>query len=143
MDSVDALTIAVASVIVIAFVALSIRIVPPGERLVVYRLGKTSAILIRGYAGRKARYLVFTIPVVDRVVRVRGDLAQGWDALRDALPAGWVIRRPVEDAARAVWLMRAEGPGGDEITGTGSTVHEALDELTRQLAERTSSIPGR
>jgi regulator of protease activity HflC (stomatin/prohibitin superfamily) len=142
MDSTDTLTVIVVSVIVVVFVALSIRIVPPGERLVVYRLGKASAVSIRGYAGRSARYLVFIIPVVDRVLRIRGDLVEEWDALRDTLPEGWVLRRPVEDSTRAAWRVQAQGPGGDEVEGTGGTQREALDELTRQLAELSSITAG-
>jgi hypothetical protein len=121
-----------------ALIALSVRIVPSGERLVVYRLGRTSAVLIRGQAGRRARYLVFIIPLVDRVVRVRGDLVEEWDALRVTLPEGWVIRRPAEDSTRAAWLVRAQGPDGDEVEGAGGTEREALKELASRLAEQAA-----
>lgn len=126
----------------VAFAVLSVRIVPPGERLVVYRLGKTSAVLVRGHAGRTAWYLVLIIPLIDRVVRIEGDLVEPWDSLRDALPADWIIRRPAEDDIRAPWLVRAQGPAGDEVEAGGHTQREALVELTRQLAKREASLRG-
>jgi hypothetical protein len=136
VDLNDTLTVVLVPVIFIILAVLSIRIVPPGERLVVYRLGKTSAILIRGYAGRTARYLVLIVPVADRVVRVRGHLVEPWDTLRDALPEGWVVRRPAEDATRGAWLVRAQSPDGDAVEAMGRTQMEALAELAQELETR-------
>jgi hypothetical protein len=141
MEPVNTAAVVLVPVLIVALVAMSIRIVQPGERLVVFRLGKTSAVLIRGYAGRQARYLVFIIPVVDRVVRVRGDLVVGWDALRDSLPEGWVIGRPEERTTRVAWLVRAHGPDGDGVEGAGSNQREALDDLAYKLAERAAIVP--
>lgn len=141
MEPVNAVAVVMVPVVVAALMLLSIRIVRPGERLVVYRLGKTSAVLIRGYAGRQARYLVFIIPLVDRAVRVDGDLVEAWDTLRATLPEGWVVRRPAGDTTRAAWRVRAQHPDGDEVEAAGHTQREALDELTHKLAEQTATVP--
>lgn len=141
MEPVNTVAVVLVSVVVAAVMVLSVRIVQPGERLVVYRLGKTSAVLIRGHPGRQARYLVFIIPLVDRVVRVGGDLVEAWDTLRETLPEGWVIRRPEEDTTRASWWVRAQRPDGDEVEGTGHTQREAPDELTHKLVEQAAIVP--
>jgi regulator of protease activity HflC (stomatin/prohibitin superfamily) len=53
-------------VVVVAFTLMSIRVVPEDRRLVFYRLGR--------YQGVKGPGLVFTIPGVDKVIKIaKGD----------------------------------------------------------------------
>ncbi len=126
--------------LMVAVMLLSVRLVSPGERLVVYRLGKTNRDLIRGYVaarlGPRSRFrreLTFIIPVVDRTARVHGDLVEAWDTLREATPESWWVWRPSEDARRGMWTVRTEGPGGARVESAGHTQTEALDDLARRL----------
>lgn len=133
-------------VLVIVLLALTITVVRADERIVVFRRGRTGRWLIKGSAAPGRWQIVFLVPIVDRPVRVRGDLLDAWDEVGLALPEGWSVARPAEDRSRGVWVVRAEGPerqpsGPQQVDAEGQTQAIALRELVRRV-RGPSAHPG-
>ena len=131
--------IIVVMALIMVFIALSVRFAKPGERLVIYEKGRTCKLLIvrpvpPGQSRRGNGRLVF--PFFRRLVRVKGDLVEAWDAVRDALPWDWEVERPLDDQSQGGWVVRAHGSRDVVVEATGPTEHDALMALADRLKER-------
>ncbi|MEA2025168.1 MAG: hypothetical protein U9O18_00610 [Chloroflexota bacterium] len=125
--------------LIMVFITLSMRFAKPGERLVVYEKGRTTKRLMVGPVppgqSRRGKGKLI-IPFVRRSVRVKGDLVEAWDAVRDALPWDWEVERPSEGQSQGGRTVRAHGPHDAVVEATGPTEHDALMALAASLKER-------
>ena len=128
------------------------------EWLIVYRLGRTSKSGIHGPWREHFRQyrvgdhvVVFLIPLVDRAVRVHGDLRSAWADVREALPWDIGVTRPTIGAAPdRAWTVHARGYEEDAADGRaldlearGATEIAALEDLVVRLRDAERSVgPG-
>lgn len=138
LGTVGALLILAATFVLIA---LSRRRIKPGEGIVVYRFGRTGAPLIHG-GGRSS---AIVLPLIHRGVRVKGGLAEAWEALRRALPRSWWVKPPERDAYSGDWMVLAGSPSASRAArhaeGRGSSQAEALRALATAVPEVLGRAP--
>ena len=118
-----------------------------------FRFGRTSKSNIHGPWREHLRQypvgdqvVVFLIPLVDRAVRVHGDLRSAWAEVREALPHDIGVTRPtIGGTPERAWTIRAHGYEEDaadgralDIEARGGTEIAALEDLAIRLrgAER-------
>jgi len=104
-----------------------LRLVRPGERLVVYTQGTTSRRWILTDSPSQpggGRPSVLALPFLHRkVVRIQGDLVAPWDDVRAALRPGWELEPPRQRSSQGGWVsgrtrpasLRSKRPGGPKV----------------------------
>lgn len=158
--------LAVVAVLVLVWMVvstLSNRQYEPEEELILsFRRGWTSndVYISSGVFSRLIRALfrmtassgrgeVLVFPLLDRVVRVRGELMFAWHDALDALPLGVSVSRPARKSDfGGEWVVRARGwerwardARHLEMEAHGDTEIEALTELTSRLLEMAQVPP--
>ena len=140
-------------ILAVLFLATARRFRRHEEWLVLYRMGKTSKENIRGswsaypYQYEIGDWIVFSaIPLVDRYVRVTGELQEAWAGVRDVLPFGVKVDRPTVATATGAWVIRARGWDEEaadvhsiDVEASGLSEVAALRELADRLRAAATS----
>ena len=120
------------------------------EVAVVYRFGRTTSQerICGTWTAYPHQYefgdhvYVTVLPIIERVVRVRGETARAWLDLQRSLPLDVAVDRPALDVSRRMWVVRAHGwvwdanpPRSIDLEGSGLTETTALDDLSARLSD--------